>query len=46
LPWRASFGWTSGAAPALGADTEMVLKKVLDVLPDRIAALRQSGALG
>jgi crotonobetainyl-CoA:carnitine CoA-transferase CaiB-like acyl-CoA transferase len=46
LPWRASFGWTSGAAPALGADTEMVLKEVLDLLPDRIAALRQSGALG
>ena len=46
LPWRASFGWTSGAAPELGADTEMVLKEVLDLSPDCIAALRQSGALG
>src|SRR5271166_6241393 len=46
LPWRASFGRTSGAAPALGADTEMVLREVLELSPDRIAALRQSGALG
>jgi crotonobetainyl-CoA:carnitine CoA-transferase CaiB-like acyl-CoA transferase len=40
LPWRASFGAT------LDADTEMVLQEVLDLLPNRIAALRQSGALG
>jgi crotonobetainyl-CoA:carnitine CoA-transferase CaiB-like acyl-CoA transferase len=46
LPWRASFGRTSGAAPALGADTEMVLRELLELSPDRIAALRQSGALG
>ena len=46
LPWRASLGWTSGAAPELGADTEMVLREVLDMPPDQIAALRQSGALG
>jgi crotonobetainyl-CoA:carnitine CoA-transferase CaiB-like acyl-CoA transferase len=46
LPWRASFGRTSGAAPELGADTEAVLKEILDLLPDRIAALRQSGAFG
>jgi crotonobetainyl-CoA:carnitine CoA-transferase CaiB-like acyl-CoA transferase len=46
LPWRASFGWTSGAAPELGADTEMVLREVLDMSSDQIAALHQSGALG
>ncbi len=46
LPWRASFGRTSGAAPELGADTEKILKEVLDLSPDRIAALSQSGALG
>jgi benzylsuccinate CoA-transferase BbsF subunit len=46
LPWRASFGRTSGAAPKLGADTEMVLRDVLDMLSDQISALRQSGALG
>jgi crotonobetainyl-CoA:carnitine CoA-transferase CaiB-like acyl-CoA transferase len=46
LPWRASFGWTSGAAPELGADTEMVLREVLDLSPDQIGALRRSGALG
>jgi crotonobetainyl-CoA:carnitine CoA-transferase CaiB-like acyl-CoA transferase len=46
LPWRASLGRTSGPAPELGADTEMVLKGVLDLSPDRIAALRKSGAFG
>ncbi len=46
LPWRASFGRTSGAAPALGADTETVLREVLDMLESEIAALRKSGALG
>jgi crotonobetainyl-CoA:carnitine CoA-transferase CaiB-like acyl-CoA transferase len=46
LPWRASFGRTSGAAPELGADTEMVLRDALEFLPDQIAALRRSGALG
>jgi crotonobetainyl-CoA:carnitine CoA-transferase CaiB-like acyl-CoA transferase len=46
LPRRASFGWTSGVAPELGTDTEMVLKEVLDLSPDRIAALRKSGAFG
>ncbi len=45
LPWRASFGWTSGAAPELGVDTEMVLKEVLDLSPDRIAALRHVGCV-
>jgi crotonobetainyl-CoA:carnitine CoA-transferase CaiB-like acyl-CoA transferase len=46
MPWRASFGRTSGAAPGLGDDTETVLREVLDLSPDAIAALRRSGALG
>jgi crotonobetainyl-CoA:carnitine CoA-transferase CaiB-like acyl-CoA transferase len=46
LPWHASFGCTSGVAPELGADTEMVLRDVLDFSSDEIAALRRSGALG
>jgi crotonobetainyl-CoA:carnitine CoA-transferase CaiB-like acyl-CoA transferase len=46
LPWRASFGRISGAAPSLGADTDTVLRDVLDIPPEGIAALRQSGALG
>jgi crotonobetainyl-CoA:carnitine CoA-transferase CaiB-like acyl-CoA transferase len=45
LPWRASFGRTSGLAPELGADTDAVLRDVLSLSPDRIAALRRSGAL-
>ena len=46
LPWRASFGRISGPAPGLGADTDTVLRDVLDISPADIAALRQSGALG
>jgi crotonobetainyl-CoA:carnitine CoA-transferase CaiB-like acyl-CoA transferase len=46
LPWRASFGRTSGAAPELAADTEAVLGAVLNLSAGDIAALRQSGALG
>ena len=46
LPWRASFGRNSGKAPELGADTETVLQEVLDLSADKVAALRQSGALG
>jgi crotonobetainyl-CoA:carnitine CoA-transferase CaiB-like acyl-CoA transferase len=46
LPWRASFGRASGAAPALGADTDAVLSQVLELSSEEIAALRQSGALG
>jgi len=46
LPWRASFGRTSGPAPELGADTEAVLREVLRLSSDEIAALRNSGALG
>ena len=46
VPWHASFGRTSGTAPEPGADTEMVLRDVLEMSSDHIAALRQSGALG
>jgi crotonobetainyl-CoA:carnitine CoA-transferase CaiB-like acyl-CoA transferase len=46
LPWHASFGRQSGAAPELGADTETVLREVLDLSPQEIATLRRSGALG
>ena len=46
LPWRASFGCASGPAPGLGADTEAVLRDVLGLPDDRIAALRAQGALG
>jgi crotonobetainyl-CoA:carnitine CoA-transferase CaiB-like acyl-CoA transferase len=46
LPWHASFGRASGAAPELGADTDAVLREVLDFSSDKIAALHQSGALG
>lgn len=46
LPWCASFGRTSGAAPELGADTEVVLREVLRLSSNEIAALRRSGALG
>ena len=46
LPWQASFERIFGAAPALGADTEAVLREVLDFSPDEIAALRRVGAFG
>jgi crotonobetainyl-CoA:carnitine CoA-transferase CaiB-like acyl-CoA transferase len=46
LPWHASFGRTFGGAPELGADTDTVLRNVLDLSPDQIAALRQAGAVG
>jgi crotonobetainyl-CoA:carnitine CoA-transferase CaiB-like acyl-CoA transferase len=46
LPWHASFGRAAGPAPGLGADTDAVLREVLGLAPDRIAALRASGALG
>jgi crotonobetainyl-CoA:carnitine CoA-transferase CaiB-like acyl-CoA transferase len=46
LPWRASFGRTSGPAPGLGADTDAVLADVLGHSHDDIAALHATGALG
>jgi crotonobetainyl-CoA:carnitine CoA-transferase CaiB-like acyl-CoA transferase len=46
LPWRASFGRATGPAPGLGADTQAVLRDVLGLADDGIAALRAQGALG
>jgi len=46
LPWRASFGRVSGPAPGLGAHTDTVLRYLLGISPEEIAALRQSAALG
>jgi crotonobetainyl-CoA:carnitine CoA-transferase CaiB-like acyl-CoA transferase len=46
LPWRASFGRVSVAAPPLGADTDAVLSEVLNLSSGEIAPLRKSGALG
>ena len=46
LPWRASFGRTTGPAPELGADCDHVLANVLGLSQERIAELRTSGALG
>lgn len=46
LPWRASFGRRSGPAPALGADTDAVLREVLSLSDADIEQLRSLGALG
>lgn len=46
LPWQTSFGRKTGLAPALGADTDDVLRDVLGLPDDRIADLRRAGALG
>ncbi len=46
LPWRASFGRTTGPAPELGADSDQVLANVLGLSQERIVELRTSGALG
>ncbi len=46
LPWRASFGRTTGPAPGLGADSDHVLASVLGLSSERIAELRANGALG
>ncbi len=46
LPWQTSFGRATGPAPALGADTDAVLRDVLELTPEAIAALRAEGALG
>ncbi|MDR3533579.1 MAG: CoA transferase [Rhodopila sp.] len=46
LPWQASFGRATGAAPGLGADTNSVLREVLGMEADEIAGLREIGAFG
>jgi crotonobetainyl-CoA:carnitine CoA-transferase CaiB-like acyl-CoA transferase len=46
LPWQASFGRVLGPAPALGGDTDAVLRELLGLSSDRIAALNHSGAFG
>jgi crotonobetainyl-CoA:carnitine CoA-transferase CaiB-like acyl-CoA transferase len=46
LPWRASFGRTTGSAPELGADSDHMLADVLGLPQERIVVLRTSGALG
>jgi len=46
LPWQASFGRRSGPAPGLGADTDTVLRELLELSPKDIAALHRSGAIG
>jgi crotonobetainyl-CoA:carnitine CoA-transferase CaiB-like acyl-CoA transferase len=46
LPWRASYGRVIGPAPKLGEHTDAVLRDVLGLGADRIAALRAGGALG
>jgi crotonobetainyl-CoA:carnitine CoA-transferase CaiB-like acyl-CoA transferase len=46
LPWRASFGRTTGPAPELGADSDHVLANVLGLSQERIVELRTSGTLG
>jgi crotonobetainyl-CoA:carnitine CoA-transferase CaiB-like acyl-CoA transferase len=46
LPWQANFDRQRGPAPALGADTEAVLRETLSLTAEEIAQLRGSGALG
>ena len=46
LPWQASFGRAIGPAPALGANTDAVLRDMLGLSAEQITRLRASGALG
>jgi len=46
LPWRSSFGRTTGPAPGLGADSDQVLADVLGLPAERIVELRATGVLG
>ena len=46
LPWRASFGRVNGPSPALGADTDMVLRDVLGITDDEIGRMRAEGVFG
>jgi crotonobetainyl-CoA:carnitine CoA-transferase CaiB-like acyl-CoA transferase len=45
LPWQTSFGRAAGSAPALGADTDAVLRDSLGLSADEIGRLRASGAI-
>ena len=42
LPWRAGFGRASGPAPALGVDTEAVLRDLLGLSDDAVAGITRS----
>jgi crotonobetainyl-CoA:carnitine CoA-transferase CaiB-like acyl-CoA transferase len=46
LPWRANFGRVTGAAPEHGADTNAVLREVLELSPETILKLRTAGVFG
>jgi crotonobetainyl-CoA:carnitine CoA-transferase CaiB-like acyl-CoA transferase len=46
MPWHASFGRVTGPAPALGADTDAVLRDALGYSAADIAARRAAGAFG
>ncbi|HEX2943312.1 MAG TPA: CoA transferase [Rhodopila sp.] len=45
LPWRASFGQATGPAPALGADTDDVLRTVLGLSTPELHRLRTAGVI-
>jgi crotonobetainyl-CoA:carnitine CoA-transferase CaiB-like acyl-CoA transferase len=45
LPWRASFPRATGDAPQLGADTDSVLREILQMPAEEIAHLREIGAI-
>ncbi|HET8995539.1 MAG TPA: CoA transferase, partial [Acetobacteraceae bacterium] len=46
LPWTASFGRVNGPAPELGADTDAVLRDILQLSEPELAELRRGGTLG
>jgi len=46
LPWKTSFDRAVGPAPALGADTDTVLRDILKLSETEISALRAGGAFG
>ena len=45
LPWCTSFPRATGEAPAMGADTERVLREILDIPAKKISHLREIGAI-
>ena len=46
IPWQGSFGRITGPAPALGGDTDAVLREILGVAEEEIERLKEAGALG